>query len=64
MTEPSNIIALIFGHDTEPPACASCAGVGLTGIGDAEVPALCVDCGGSGLSNIPDPNFLARFRTR
>jgi hypothetical protein len=72
MTDGSGIFGLIFGHNTEPPACISCAGVGLTGIGDVETPALCSCCGGSGFGNVPDPdsiddvmpdaNFLARFR--
>ena len=62
MTEPTSILDTIFGDDIEPPGCASCAGVGLTGTADSEVPALCDWCGGSGCENVFDPNFLARFR--
>lgn len=56
MTGPTNIHALIFGHDTAPQTCAQCAGIGLIGIGANELPALCV-CGGSGYGNVlaPEP---------
>ena len=54
LTTPTTI-ELIFGHDTEPPPCPACSGIGLRCIEPDEVPDLCPDCGGSGMGSVLAP---------
>ena len=52
-----SIIDLVFGHDTEPPPCPACSGLGMSCVSTAEDPLLCATCGGAGFGSAlaPDP---------